>query len=95
MHSTRSAQRRSQRTRQQTATRIDEDYYHCPHCQKLFSRYHGSHKRHITSCVAKYEARVQEKARIEAERIETPTPDPYTPVLSDEEMEVEDVGTDM
>ena len=38
---------------------------------------------------------MQEKARIEAERIETPTPDPYTPVLSDEEMEVEDVSTGM
>jgi len=36
---------------------------------------------------------VQEEARLQAEQVETPTPDPYTPVLTDAEMDLEDVGT--
>jgi hypothetical protein len=35
----------------------------------------------------------QEKVRSWVERVETPTPDLYTPVLTDTEMDVEDVGT--
>ena len=91
--STRSTQRQSQRTRQRIAAHAERDYYNCPRCQRLFLQYHGSHKRHIRSCTAKYEARVQKEARSQAERIETPTPDPYTPVLTDTEVDVEDIGT--
>jgi len=95
MRFTRSTQRQSQRTRQQIVAHNKRDYYDCPRCRKLFPRYHGSHKRHIRSCIAKHEARVQEEARFQAERIETPTPDPYSPVLTDAEIDTEDVGTGM
>jgi len=91
--STRSAKRQLQRARQQLATQINKDFYHCPLCGKLFGRHRGAHKRHIRSCIAKHEAHVQEEARLRAERVETPTPDPYTPVLTDAEMDLEDVGT--
>jgi hypothetical protein len=33
------------------------------------------------------------QSRSRVEWVETPTPDPYTPVLTDTEMDVEDVGT--
>ena len=55
-------------------------------------RYHGSHRRHIKSCQAKHAALAQEEARLQAEQVETPTPDPYTPVHSDTEMDVEDAA---
>ena len=47
--------------------------------------YHGSHKCHIKSCEAKYTASAREEARLQVEWIETPTPDPYTPVPTDDE----------
>ena len=86
---TRATQRRSQRTRKQAATLIKDDFYECPRCQKLLTRYHESHKRHIASCEAKYTALAQEEARLHAERVETPTPEPYSPVLTDTEMDDE------
>ena len=91
--STRSTQRQSQRTRQQVARHTEKDYYDCPRCRKLFPRYHGSHRRHIRSCIAKHKIRAWEAARSQAGWIETPTPDPYTPILSDAEMDTGDVGT--
>ena len=54
--------------------------------------YHGSHKRHIKSCEAKYTASAREEARLQVEWIETPTPDPYTPVPTDDEMGAEDLA---
>ena len=90
--STHSAQRRSQRTRQQIITHAQRDYTECPWCHKLFSIYRGSSTRHIEPCKAKYEARVREEARARAERITTPTPDPYTPVLSEAEMDIDDIS---
>jgi uncharacterized C2H2 Zn-finger protein len=73
---------------------IEKDFYDCPLCGKLFERRRGAHKRHMRSCIAKHEARVREEARSLAERIETPTPDPYTPILAQgAEMDVEDAGT--
>lgn len=90
---TRSVQRRSQQIRQQIATRTEKDYYHCPRCQKLFSQYHGAHKCHIKSCIAKFKAQAQEESLSKAEWIETPTPEPYTPVLTGEEMNAEDFGS--
>jgi len=96
MHSTRSThstQQWSQHTRQQIAKHAEKDYYDCPCCQRLFPQYHGSHKRHIRSCIAKYRIWALEEARSQAERIETPTPDPYTPILSDAEVDMEDIGT--
>lgn len=95
MQSTRSAQRRSQRTRKQIATHAENDYYNCPRCKKLFPRYHGSHKRHIKSCVAKCNARAQEEAARQAEQVETPTPELYTPVLTDDERDDEGVSIGM
>ena len=92
-HSTRSTQRQSQRTRRKIATHAEKDYYDCPRCRKLFPRYHGSHKRHVRSCITKHRIRAWEVARSQAERIETPTPDPYTPVLSDAEMDSGDIDT--
>lgn len=94
-HSTRSTQRRSQRTRQRITAHAHRDYEECPWCHKLFSIYRGSQTRHIKPCKVKYEARVREEARSRAERIETPTPDPYTPILSDVEMETDDISTGM
>jgi uncharacterized C2H2 Zn-finger protein len=93
MRSTRSTKRQSQRTRRRLATQVERDFYDCPRCGKLFERRRGAHKRHIKSCIAKHEAHAQEKVRSRVERVETPTPDPYTPVLTDTEMDVEDVGT--
>ena len=90
---TRSVQRRSQQIRQQIATHTGKDYYHCPRCQKLFSQYHGAHKRHIKSCIAKFKAQAQEESLSKTEWIETPTPEPYTPVLTGEEMNAEDFGS--
>jgi len=89
--STRSTRRRSQRTCQQIATHTQRDYEECPWCHKLFSIYRSSSIRHIKPCKAKYEARAREEARSQAEQIATPTPDPYTPVLSEVEMDVDDV----
>jgi len=91
--STRSSRRQSQRVRQQLATHAEQDYYDCPRCGKLFPRYHGSHKRHIRSCIAKCEAQAQREAKSQAERIETPTPEPYTPIFTDTEMDAEDLST--
>ena len=88
--SSRATQRQSQRTRKRIAAHVKDDYYDCPRCRKLFTRYHGSHKRHIISCEAKYTALAQEEAKSRAERVETPTPDPYTPVLTDVEIDAED-----
>ena len=88
--STRLTQRLSQRTRKQAATLVKDDFYECPRCWKLLTRYHGSHRRHIPSCEAKYAALAQEKARLLAEQVETPTPEPYTPVLTDMEMDTRD-----
>ena len=90
--STRLAQRRSQRTRQQVAAHAEQDFYDCPRCHNLFLRYHGSHKRHIRSCIAKHEAQVQKEARSRAERVATPTPEPYTPTITDAEMDNEDTS---
>jgi uncharacterized C2H2 Zn-finger protein len=90
--STRSTQRQSQRTRKQIVTRVEDNFYGCPRCGRLFTLYHGSHKRHINSCKAKYAAQAQEAARLQAERIETPTPDPYTPISTDIEMDSEDMA---
>ena len=87
-----SSQRRSQRTRKQALNRVEDDFYDCPRCRKLFARYHGSHKRHIKSCEAKYAALEQEEGRLWAERIETPTPDPYTPVCTDAEIDTASVA---
>jgi len=86
--STRSSQRQSQRTRQQIVTRA-VDFYECPQCRGLFTLYHGSYKRHTKSCEAKYAARAREDARLCAERIDTPTPDPYSPVPTDIEVGVD------
>ena len=90
--STWSTQRQSQWTRQQISTHAERDYYNCPRCKKLFLRYHGSHKRHIRTCIAKYKA-LEQKERSQAEWIETPTPDPYTPIPTDAEMDAEDTAT--
>lgn len=87
--STRSTQRLSQRTRKQAATLVKDDFYECPRCRKLLTCYHGSHRRHIPSCEAKYAALAWEKARLLVERVETPTPEPYTPVLTGTEMDTE------
>ena len=93
MRFTRSTKRQSQRTRQQLAAQITKDYYDRTLCGKLFEQRHGAHKRHMRSCISKHEARVREEAMLQAERIETPTPDPYSPILSDAEVAVEDTGT--
>jgi len=89
--STGSTQRQSQQTRQQIAIHAQRDYEECPWYHKLFLTYHGSSIRHIEPCKAKYNTRAHEEARSQAERIRTPTPDPYTPVLSEVEMDVDDV----
>ena len=93
MHFTCSTQRQSQQTRQHIVTHNKQDYYDCPHCQKLFPQYHGSHKCHIKLCIAKFQARAQEEARSRAEWIETPTPEPYTPIPTDAETDNEDLET--
>ena len=91
-HSTCSTQRQSQRVHRQIAIHVNNDFYDCPQCQKLFTRYHGAHKRHIKSCEAKYAAQVEEEARSLAEQIRTPTPDPYTPIPTDIEVDSEDTS---
>jgi len=88
--STCSTQWQSQRTRQQIAIHAQRDYEECPWCHKLFSTYRGSSIRHIKPCKAKYNTRAHEEARSRAEQIRTPTPDPYTPVLS--EVEIVELG---
>jgi hypothetical protein len=55
-------------------------------------QYHSSHKRHIKSCEARCEALVQEEAGLQIRRVETPTPDPYTPILTDAEMNTENTA---
>lgn len=89
--STHLTQRQSQRTRKRAIACVEDDFYDCPRCRKLFTRYHGSHKRHIKSCKVKYEALAQEEARLRAGWIKTPTPGPYTPVPADVGMEAEDM----
>ena len=89
---TRSTQRRSQRTRERMTVPARKDYEECPWCHKLFSVYRSSYTRHVRPCKVKYEAQVQEAARAQAERIETPTPEPYTPLFSDIETDNEDIG---
>ena len=91
-HSTHLTQRQSQRVRRQIAICVNNDFYDCPRCRKLFTRYHGAHKHHIKSCEAKYAAQVEEEARSLAERIRTPTPDPYTPIPTDIEVDSEDTS---
>ena len=41
----------------------------------------------------KYEARAQQEERSWANRITTPTPEPYTPILTDVEEDIEDAST--
>lgn len=92
-HAARPPQRRSQRTRQQITEHTRRDYEECPWCHRLFSTYRSSHTRHIEPCKAKHETRAREEAMSRAERVDTPIPDPYTPVLSDVEMDTEDAST--
>ena len=90
---THSAKRQSQQTRQRLATHTEKDFYDCPLCGRLFKRRRGTHKRHIRSCIAKHEARVREDARTRAERVEIPTPDPYTAILTSTEIDDGSTGT--
>ena len=56
-------------------------------------QYHSSHKHHIKSCEAKYAALTQEEVRLQAGQIEIPTPEPHTPILTDAEIDIEDLGS--
>lgn len=83
--STAKQQRKTQNIRQNIARRDQGNYFQCPSCHGLFSRYHNAHKRHIRLCKARDQALKDEEARILEER-DTPTPEPYTRVSSSEDL---------
>jgi hypothetical protein len=84
---TRSTQRQSQRSRKRVAVHAKDDFYECPRCRNFYMLYHGSYKRHARTCKVDH---VAQEEVLQAQRVETPTPEPYTPVLTESEMDAED-----